>query len=288
MLLMVLSGCAMTPQPPAFNLYGYDSMVVLPFRNLSQDAGLAQEMEDGVLERVLALNAVTVIPSMEVNDFVTRYHYADFDGSDEQKRDMLAKQFHNDLILSGSVTSYSETISEDQPRRKKIDRKSEEYEWGYYIKRDVTITASIKVIDATSGQLLWIDKAHGNSRNYIWQPLAYSGSNEYPPRHGWEDEKQRAAVSHNPTQMDNHHRHVNKDNGQTVINVVVNNSNSQSQQAVANASAKNNNSAGYHGDLYYQTDTIFASMRYDAINRASYRLASAFMGRGGWQPGMVY
>jgi hypothetical protein len=72
-----------------------------------------------------------------------------------------------------------------------------------------------------------------------------------------------------------------------VVNININNSNSQQQNQTANATANATAAPAAAPALLYQTDATFANLRLAAIARAVNWLTDDFKGHGGWYPGYV-
>ncbi|NIV53970.1 MAG: hypothetical protein GWN53_19220 [Gammaproteobacteria bacterium] len=297
-MLILTAGCASTPKPPAYSLYDHDALAVLPFQNLTQDPGLAQELQDAFLARLVQLNAVPVIEGGRVSALVAR---EDADPAslqhDAAARAAIARQLESDVLLVGSVTSYSEGLSEGSPRRVKVAFSSDRYRWGFYENRTVQVMASIKLIDTATGRILWVKNAQGSSGRRHWVALPYDGDKESPPSEGWSAylaARSEVDLGYTSPAADARAKrdrvppgHAKGQSSQPVINIHINNSQSQqqSQTQTARAAASAGDSAA-NPALLHRTDPVFSALRANALQRAAAYLVSDFQGRGGWKPGM--
>lgn len=296
--LLAVAGCASTPEPPAYSLYNHEALAVLPFENLTQDPGLAQELQDAFLARLVQLSAVPVIEGAPVATLMAG------EGADPASlqqdaaaRSAIARQLDSDVVLVGSVTSYSEGLSEGSPRRVKVGFSSDRHQWGYYRSRTVQVMASIRLIDTASGRILWVKNAEGSSGRRHWVELPYDGDEESPPAEGWSAYlAARSDVDVSATPPAAYARgkrdqvppgHAKHQASQPVINIHINNSQSQQQSQTQTArAAASAGGAGADAVLLYRRDPVFSALRANALQRAAAYLVSDFQGRGGWKPGM--
>jgi hypothetical protein len=293
--VMLAAGCASTPKPPAYSLYGHRGLTVLPFRNLTRDPGLGPQLRAEMLAQLVRLHAVPIVEGERVSALMRGLQG---DGTsvedDDDVRAAIARRFDSDLILIGAVTAYSEGQSEGSPRRIKVAFSSDHYRWGFYEARSVEVVASIKLIDASTGELLWVNNARGYSSRRNWVDLPYPGKQKQPPAQGWSAFMASARDGTDGTHVPPGHGgvppgHAKHDSpNQPVINININNSQSQQQNqtATATATATASNTAS-EAPLRYQTDATFSALRTAALRRAAAYLVSDFRGRGGWTPGMA-
>jgi hypothetical protein len=324
-LILLLTGCQVTPTPPAFSLYGHKGIILLPFDNLSQDGALGQEVQDGVTSQLVALNAAPVFEEGPVSDYLNSLKGNDTDPrSNPTVMKKLAKRFKGDLLMTCNVESYTESIQDQPPQRVMVDYKTKAYKWGYSTVQQVKVTATARLIDVASGNIAWMKQAYGAGQVQNWNDLPYPGEKEYAPGEGWDTWRKRSKDhgddDHGDRQGDERDGKARKDraydrnddqgrqNGDrrddgrggynngpsnTVVNVTIQNNNTNSQQqnqtanATANADASTGSPSAAPAPLLYQTNATVANLRQAAIARTVGWLTDDFRGHGGWYPGYV-
>ncbi|HJT24321.1 MAG TPA: hypothetical protein VJ873_07070 [bacterium] len=169
--VVLLCGCAAKPIPPAFSLYGYQRLAVIPFENQTRDPALAKAVEGEMTDEILGLGAVPVIDAKQVAAYLKSVG-ADASSveTDANLRNRLAQKFHCDLLLMGSAGSYAEILKDTNPQ-KVTDDSTGISKWGFYTYRKVVVQANARLMDPTSGSLLWSDKNKGWSWLNTWNPL---------------------------------------------------------------------------------------------------------------------
>jgi hypothetical protein len=165
-----LSGCAEQPIPPAFSLYGYQRLAVVPFDNQSGDPALAGAVADEMTDEILALGAVPVIDAKQVAAYLRSVGAnASSVETDPDLRNRLAKKFGCDILLLGSAAGYTEVLRDTAPQR--LTDSSGISKWGFYTYRKVTVRANARLMDPGSGSLVWSGKNNGWSWLNTWNPL---------------------------------------------------------------------------------------------------------------------
>jgi len=162
----LFSGCAAKPVPPAFSLYGYQRLAVIPFDNNTQDPALAVALQDEMTSEIVSLNAVPVIEAQQVAAYLKTIPAKASDvPTDQGLRQRIAQHFKCDILLIGSAEGYNEFLKDEAPVRA-------DNGWGFYTDRKVVVTNNAKLMDPASGSLLWFrNKNWGSSWHNTWNPL---------------------------------------------------------------------------------------------------------------------
>lgn len=298
--MTAMSGC-FKPTGPAFSLYGHSGLIILPFENISPDQALGPEIQDGVSADLLKLNALPISEGGQVADYLDNLSIDNMNvQSNTSLRKKLSRQFKGDLLMAGTVEGYTESTFDRAPQRILVDFNSKTYKWGYYTVKQVVVTATIKLVDAASGNLVWLKKANGTGSQQLWNDLPYPGDHAEPPAEGWDawqrhwNEKDRDHAHHGNWGQRDHGRDGDQGgdngnaNGKTVININIQNQNSQQQtQQQQQQQSQTNNAAPAQPALLYPSDSTFADLRQSAINNAASWLVDDFRGHYGWYPGYV-
>lgn len=282
------SGC-FKPTGPAFSLYGHSGLIVLPFENTSPDQALGPEIQDGVSADLLKLNALPISERGQVADYLENLSVDNMNvQSNSTLRKKLSKQFKGDLLMTGTVEGYTESTFDRAPQRILADFNSKTYKWGFYTVQQVVVTATLKLVDAASGNLVWLKKASGTGSQQLWNDLPYPGGRAEPPAEGWDawqrhlNDRDREHAHHGKWNQRDHGRDGDQDrNGKTLININIQNNQQQQDQSQAD------NAAPAQPALLYQSDSTFANLRQAAINNAASWLVDDFRGHYGWYPGYV-
>lgn len=172
---VAFTGCgAPKPVPPVFSLYGYQRLVVIPFENQTRDASLAKDVQDEMTSEVVGVGAVPVIEAAQVSAYLRsiKANAATLQ-DDAQLRKRLGDYFKADILMMGTATGYNEFLKDTAPQR--VDGK-----WGFYTNRKVVVNATAKLVDVTSGSLLWTQKSQGYSYYNTFNPLPIPGGLEVP------------------------------------------------------------------------------------------------------------
>jgi len=290
-LSVLLPACGLfKPVPPVYNLYGHQGLVLLPFANDSQDPALGHQVQDELAGQILRLNALPISEQGEVSRFLA-VEAAGNAAADPNFRKRVALRFNSDLVMEGSVESYTESIEDKDPERMITDSKTGAAKWGYYTVRQVGVAAVAKIFDASTGNLLWEKRSRGNGNQQRWHDLDYPGDKTTPPPGGWGSYQMKAKAREfaleNPGkpffpqgQQVRPPQAGNTAPGQPIININIQNNNSQQQNQTAIVAAP------VKPALLYQTDTVFASLRETAISQCTQWLAGDFRGQWGWTPGV--
>ncbi len=165
-IVFLFSGCAEQPVPPVFCLYGYQRLAVIPFDNNTQDPALAAALQDEMTSEIVNLNAVPVIEAGQVAAYLKSIPAKASDvPTDSGLREKIAQHFKCDIFLTGSVEGYNEFLKDEEPQRSDSG-------WGFYTDRKVIVTNNAKLMDPSSGSLLWFrNKNWGSSWHNTWNPL---------------------------------------------------------------------------------------------------------------------
>lgn len=301
---LAMAGCAAKPRPPAFNLYKHQRLVVLPFENLTQDPALGAAIQDDLLVGLVRLNAVPVAEQAQVASMIQKLalHDSGVQQGEAQLRQRIADVFKCDLIMVGTISAYLESVVEEEPKRIKKSYKHKTFKWGYRDTASTNISMTVKLIDATTGNLLWIRKAPGAGKVSRWVDLPWPGEKAAPPAEGWDSLQVKSKGKKKAKNR--------KDRGETPppakpspagaavagqqpITIIINNTQQQQntqtqtqvqtqQQAQAQAQSA---AAPSKPKLLYQSDANVFRARQHAINYTVRSILRDFHGRGGWQPG---
>ncbi|HEY5040025.1 MAG TPA: hypothetical protein VIJ93_13235, partial [bacterium] len=110
-VVLLFNGCAEKPVGPAFNLYGYQRLAVIPFDNNTQDPALANAVQNEMTSEVVNLNAVPVIDAAQVAVYLKSIRAKSSDVStDPRLRQKIAQNFKCDILLVGSSEGYNEFL----------------------------------------------------------------------------------------------------------------------------------------------------------------------------------
>jgi hypothetical protein len=291
------AGCgAFQPRPPAFSLYDRQRLVVLPFENLTQDSALAKTIQDDVIGGLVRLQACPIAAQDDVAAQIEKMGPGAGTLEDNSARKKIAERFKSDTIMVGTVNSYSESVGEEQPRR--LKQRDGTYRWGYADISKVNIGATVKLIDAGTGNILWVRKATGEGTTQRWTDLPWSGEKEAAPPEGW-DRLRAQAVKGNAGGAPDGGEKAGQDNaggtpatapgGQT-INIIIQQQATQTQQqeqtqTQAQAQTQTAPAAEAKPVLLYQSDNNVFRARQNAISRIAQVIMSDYRGTFGWKPG---
>jgi hypothetical protein len=281
----LLGGCSVKPKPPVYSLYQHQRLVVLPFENLSRDPALAQDLQDGVVAELVRLKAVPVAEEGQVVDFL-RKRKADLAGLSENAalRAQLAQALKADVVLVGSVKTFTESYTEEAPHRRKVKSEPETYEWGFYTEERVTATGTLRLVDAAGGNIRWIQNVTSNRSNRQWHPLGYEAIQVVVPQGGWDPYLDKVRPAHarrgKGRKAGRGGDLAEVKDGKVVVNINIQNNQNQTQtQSPAAASAA--------PPLLYESDSVFQGLRQAAVRDLVAYAVSDFRGRGGWTPGLA-
>lgn len=183
--LSLWEGCGPPPKPvpPSFNLYGYKGMAVVPFTNQTQDPGLAPALSGEMTTQIAGLNALPIVEADRVQAFLKQRNasVADLANDDALRKDLGAK-FRCDLLLMGTATAYTEVLKDEAPTRQTGE--NGQGQWGFTTRRKVTASGTYRILDVTTGNLLWSDKNDGYSWKNTWNPLPIPGDITVPGQIG--------------------------------------------------------------------------------------------------------
>ncbi len=172
-LALAFQGCAGPEKPvaPAFNLYGYQRLAVIPFDNSATDPALPQALQDEMTDEIVGLNALPVIDAVQVAAYLKSIHQnAEDVPTNPGLRQKVAQQFKCDILLLGSATGYRETLKDTAPEHLP-DPQTSQLKWGFHTNRKVVVNIGAKLMEPASGGLLWSQKGQGNAWFNSWNPL---------------------------------------------------------------------------------------------------------------------
>jgi hypothetical protein len=170
--VLILAGCTEKPAPPTFSLYGYQRMAVVPFDNQTQDTALSGSVADEMTNEIVQINAVPIIQASQVAAFLNEQGASPDDLlTNDKLRKSLGKRFQCDILLMGSADGYVEFLKDEAPQRMVVNDKTGEAKWGFYTDRRVMVNASAKLLDVSTGSLLWSHKNQGSSWYNTWNDL---------------------------------------------------------------------------------------------------------------------
>ncbi len=288
-------GCgAFKPRPPAFSLYERQRLVVLPFANLTQDPALAKTVQDDVIGELVRLQACPIAAQDDVSAQIQKLGMETQEAPDSAVRKLLAERFRCDTIMVGTVNGYSESVKEEQPRR--IKQRDGSFRWGYADVSTVNIEATVKIMDAASGNILWVRKANGNGATQRWVDLPWPGENEGAPPQGWEKLRAQAAKGKESPQDgkkdggDSPAAVAPSASGGQTINIIIQQQATQTQQqeqtqVQTQAQSQTASPAETKPALLYQSDSNVFRARQTAISRTAQIITGDYRGAFGWKPG---
>lgn len=170
--VLILAGCTEKPAPPTFSLYGYQRMAVVPFGNQTLDTALSGSVADEMTNEIVQINAVPIIQASQVATFLNEQGASPDDLlTNDKLRKSLGKRFQCDILLMGSADGYVEFLKDETPQRVVVNDKTGEAKWGFYTDRRVMVNASAKLLDVSTGSLLWSQKNQGSSWYNTWNDL---------------------------------------------------------------------------------------------------------------------
>lgn len=293
LLAVFLAGCTVKPRPPLFSLYGRQKLVVMPVQNLTQDPALGPTVQDGIIGGLVRLNAVPIAEESAVSALIAKQRTTNLAlEQDDKLRQKIVDSLKADTLMVGSVNTYTEDMREEEPQRLVTNYKAKTYKWGYNDMVTVTAMATVKVLDANTGNILWVRQARGQGVYRRWKDLAWPGDNPAPPPDGWDRLKGRgkpAAAEAAKGQAPAGGTPVSTGGGQT-INIVINNVNQQSQTQTQQQEQKQEQAAGGAAaapKLLYTTDTNVMRARDAAVGQVINTVLNDYRGAGGWYPGMT-
>jgi len=283
---MIASGCGPAkPRPPAFSLYDRQKLVVLPIENLTQDPALGRAIQDDVLGGLVRLNPLPIAEESAVSALIAKQKQANMAlEQDEKLRQKIVDSFKADTIMYGTVSTYTEDVREEDPVRLRTSYKMDTYKWGYNDAVTVVVEATVKLIDANTGNVLWVRKARGDGIQRSWRDLAWPGDNPAPPAEGWNRLKGKgdaAGAAAIPGTAQAPAVPASTGTGQT-INIIVQNVNQNTQTQ----SQQQSQSAGEKAapKLLYQSDSNVNRARSTAVNEVVGQVLNDYRGWGGWTP----
>jgi hypothetical protein len=251
-VILTFSSCAEKPAPPIFSLYGYQRIAVVPFNNQSVDSELARAIQEQMTAQIVGFNAVPMIEADQVAVYL-RALKADSASValDADLRQKLGRKFQCDILLVGTADGYDEVMEDQMPQRVVVNEKTDEAKWGFYTNRKVSVNATAKLVDLTTGSLLWTRQGKGYSYQNTWNPLPIPGTVKIPDQ---------LSEFMNLKNLMKHRVRDEKDDD-----------------------------SGPDGDgkpvkLRYPRSKTFTNLRQSAVNQAVNYMVGDFRPRGGWTP----
>jgi TolB-like protein len=264
-------GCsgAFKPKPPAFNLHERQGLVVLPFENLTRDPAVGGAIRDEVLAGLGRLKACPVAEQAQVQAMLEKTGGIPAGKElDAETRRKLADSLKCDIIMVGVVSAYAENLRKEEPRRIRVSARKDElvYRWGYSDTASVQVTASIKLIDAATGNVAWTRKTEGSGQFSRWIDLPWPGENSSPPADGW------ASIGAQAAERSLKEGEAGKpgDTG--------------GGQGQAGPPAPPPSPATTPAQMLYQSDRMVFRAREQAVGSFSEIIIRDFTGTWGWQP----
>jgi len=300
---IIAAGCTVKPRPPLFNLYDRQKMVVMPLENNTPDPALARAVQDGVEAGLVRLNAVPVAEDSAVSALIARQRATNLAlEQNDNLRKKIVDSLKADIIMTGVVNTYTEDVREEEPQRIATYHGKDKttYKWGYNDTVAVNVNATVKLLDANSGNILWVRQASGDGVFRRWKDLAWPGDNAAPPAEGWDQlkgkgkpmpkEQQKPAATQ-PQAQNPAGTPVATGGGQT-INIIVQNVNQQAQGQTQAQEQKQEQkqeqtqtaAAAAPPKLLYLTDSNVMRARGVAINYTVGTILRDYYGVGGWTP----
>lgn len=182
---VLLSACAIKPRPPVFNLYAHTKAAVLPFRNGTKDAALAGDLRDALVAEIRRLDAVPL------SDAAAPPETSASPWTDAAWRKGVVDATGCDLILAGMVGNYTETLKAEDPKRVK-SRMSFGYRWGWADQGTVHLDATVVLVDARTGEIVWHRTVPSDGKQGRWTDLGWPGDTTGAPAEGWDALKAQA------------------------------------------------------------------------------------------------
>lgn len=270
--------------------------MILPFANLTQDPALAKTVQDDVIGGLVRLQACPIAAQDDVAAQIEKLGLGSEGLADGDLRKRLAQRFECDTIMVGALNSYSESVKEEPPSR--LKQRDGSFRWGYADVSTVSIDATVKIMDANTGNILWVRKAAGNGATRRWVDLPWPGEKETSPPQGWEELRAQAAKGKSVDTPKDDGKQPGKDSsvaapaaspgGQT-INIIIQQQATQTQQqeqtqAQTQAQSQTASPAETKPVLLYQSDNNVFRARQDAISRTAQIIMSDYRGAFGWKP----
>ncbi|HVZ79714.1 MAG TPA: hypothetical protein VHE12_02805 [bacterium] len=252
LVLAFWEGCGPPPKPipPAFSLYGYKGMAVVPFINQSSDPELASALAEEMTDEVAGLNALPIVQASQVAAFLRSQKATPSDLlTNDGLRRALQTRFKCDLLMMGTALAYSEVLKDEAPVRKSLD--NGRAEWGFTTRRKAIVDASFKILDPATGNLLWSQKNQGYSWRNTWNPLPIPGEIAIP-----------SEIDRFIHLADLVRHRVTKDGDEEPLAVTEND----------------------HNTLIYPKSQAFRDLRQNAVHQTVYDIAEDFRGHRGWVP----
>lgn len=184
--VLILQGCGGTQKPvaPFFSLYGYERLAVIPFDNAATDPALPRDLQEEMTDEIVGLNALPVIDGAQVAAYLKSIKASASDvPTDSGLRQKVAQHFKCDLLLLGSANGYREILKDTAPEHLP-DPQTNELKWGFHTNRKVIVNIGAKLMEPSSGGLLWSQKGQGNAWFNSWNPLPIPDAVQVPDQVG--------------------------------------------------------------------------------------------------------
>ncbi|HET9870801.1 MAG TPA: hypothetical protein VFR02_09945 [bacterium] len=163
----IFTGCgAPRVYPPAFSLYGYQRIVVVPFDDQTQDPALGITLQSEMEDQVLSLNAVPLVDAKQTAAYLKGLKADPASvATDPELMKKIAQKFKADLLLVGAATGYVEILKDEAPQQDSSGH------WGFNTFRKVSVAGKAQLLDPASGSLVWSGKNQGYSYTNTFNPL---------------------------------------------------------------------------------------------------------------------
>jgi len=185
-------GCTEKPKPPAVNIYGHRGLAILPFRNTSTDPALAAavtaELETGLaVLKPLPVSGPAVTASIAPD--------AGLIPDPAVGAKLAAVPSPNcDLVMTGEVTGYRETVTAGEPKRIKASYRAGTWKWGCSEDATVTFLITVRLAEIGTGKQLWLRTVNAEGKSSRWSDLSWDGGEPKAPSEGWDAIKLKAGV----------------------------------------------------------------------------------------------
>ena len=185
-LAVASAGCATKPKPPVFNLYTRARIAVLPFGNPTKDADLGGAVRAALVADLGRMNAVPLVDA-PAGPAATASPW-----TDAAWRKTVADATGCDLILAGSVANYREELKSEEPKRVK-SKLTYGSRWGWADVASVHLDATVMLLSAADGKVLWTRAVPGDGKQGRWIELPWPGDTSGAPPEGWDKLKAQVA-----------------------------------------------------------------------------------------------
>lgn len=248
-IALAILGCTEKPKPPAVDMYGHQGLAVLPFRNTSADPTLATAIVAELMAGLEVLKPAPLAGPDRTAPLVPEPVLIPGAGT----LATLAAATGSDLVITGEVAGYRETIKAGEPKRIKASYRAGSWKWGCADDAVVTFLVTVRLAEVATGRQTWIRTVSAEGKSSRWTDLAYDGDEAKPPPDGWEAVRSKSGIPTLPL-----------------------------ASTVTGSAAPRPAEGG--APPQFAADTNLAHARSEAIAQVARAVLNDFTGRGGWAP----